>query len=695
MNRYFLRIGIVMVIFLMFNSSRPIGDEKEKEKVLAGVILHSLAAGHYQQKNLDDKFSKNAFEAYLKSLDYNKRFFTIQDVDKLRKSQFHIDDEIKNGNYDLMKMSYALLKKRVDEVEVLNKAILSKPFTFTLKEQIETDPEKYDFPSNKKELDESWRKYLKFQTLIRITELQKEDAKKKEQDPAYSLKSFEKLEEEAREKVQKSQDSWFKRLKQLNESDHLAIYLNSILSTYDPHSNYFPPKAKENFDIQLSGQLEGIGATLMEKDGYIKVEKIVPGSASWKQGELKAGDVILKVAQAVEEPVDIVNMRLDDAVQLIRGKKGTEVRLTVKKVDGSTKVVPIIRDIVVLEETYAKSAVLENGIRAGYIKLPQFYADFNNSGGRSCAQDVKNEIEKLQNDQIQGLVIDLRNNGGGSLRDVVEMAGLFIEKGPIVQVRSSNGALEILEDHDPKIQYNGPLIIMVNELSASASEILAAAMQDYDRAVIVGSSSTYGKGTVQRMVDLDMLIPAGLNDVKPLGAMKLTTQKFYRINGGATQLKGVIPDIKLPDDFSYLKVGEKELDYPMVWDEIKPVYYKDWKDAPVLKTLNAKSSARVDTSKVFNKIDMNAKRLKKNSEKTIFSLNLTEYQADQEQFEAESKQFENMFVNIENFQVNVLKQEMAEVKADTSRAASMNAWHSEIKKDVYINEAMHILKDMQ
>jgi carboxyl-terminal processing protease len=695
MNRYFSRIGVVLVIFLVFNSSKPIGDEKEKEKILAGVILHSLAAGHYQQKNLDDAFSKNAFDAYLKSLDYNKRFFTVQDVDKLRKSQYHIDDEIKNGNYDLMKMSYTLLKKRIAEVEVLNKSILSKAFTFTAKEQIETDPDKYDFPTNKKEMEESWRKYLKFQTLIRITELQKEEDKLKENEASYSPKSFEVIEQEAREKVQKSQDTWFKRLNQLNETDHLAIYLNSILSTYDPHSNYFPPKAKENFDIQLSGKLEGIGATLMERDGYIRVEKIVPGSASWKQGDLKAGDLILKVAQAVDEPVDIVNMRLDDAVQLIRGKKGTEVRLTVKKVDGTIKVVPIIRDIVVLEETYAKSAVLKNGIKAGYIKLPQFYADFNNSGGRSCAQDVKEEIKKLQDDQIQGLVIDLRNNGGGSLRDVVEMAGLFIEKGPIVQVRGSNGVMEILEDHDPKVQYKGPLIIMVNELSASASEILAAAMQDYDRAVVVGSASTYGKGTVQRMVDLDMLIPAGLDEVKPLGAIKLTTQKFYRINGGATQLKGVIPDVVLPDDYSYLKVGEKELNYPMVWDEIKPVFYKDWKEAPNLKMLNAKSKARIDTCEIFNRIDMNAKRLKRNSEKTVFSLNLSEYQAEQKNFEEESKQFENMFVSIDNLEVEVLKKELSSLKADTSKAARVQAWHTEIKKDVYVNEAMHILQDMQ
>lgn len=695
MKKYLLNSLLFLFIALVFNSSHPSGDEREKEKVLAGVILHSLVAGHYQQKDIDDKFSSNAFEAYLKNLDYNKRFFTQADIDKLKKSEYRIDDEFKDGNYDLMKLSFGMLQKRVEEVQSLYKDILSKPFDFTLNENIETDPEKYDFAKSRKGLEEIWRKYLKFQTLIRLNELEQDEEKKLEKDASYKVKSLEILEKEAREKVQKSQETWFKRLNRLNETDHLAIYINAILSTYDPHSNYFPPKAKENFDIQLSGQLEGIGATLLEKDGYIKVEKIVPGSASWKQGDLKSGDIILKVGQAEDEPVDIVNMRLDDAVQLIRGKKGTEVRLTVKKVDGSIKIIPITRDIVVLEETYAKSAILENGMKAGYIKLPQFYADFNNTGGRSCAVDVKNEIDRLSKENIQGLVLDLRNNGGGSLRDVVEMAGLFIEKGPIVQVRSSNGALEILEDYDPQIQYKGPLIILVNELSASASEILAAAMQDYERAVIVGSNSTYGKGTVQRMVDLDMLIPPGFSEVKPLGAMKLTTQKFYRINGGATQLKGVTPDIILPDDFSLLDVGEKELDYPMPWDEIKPVYYKDWRNRPNINMLEQKSHQRIDTSMVFNKIELNAKRLKKNSDKTTFTLNLKEYQEEQEELQKESKQFEKIFEGLHDFDVTMLESEKAILQSDTSKAARLEAWHDEIKKDIYVFEAMRILHDMK
>ncbi len=690
-----ISVFVFISVLFVFNASMPSGEgNKDKDKVLAGVILHSLVAGHYQQREINDDFSKKAFDAYLKNIDYNKRFFTRQDIDKLKKWEYRVDDEFKAGNFDLMKSSYALLKKRIEEAEGIYQQILSKPFDFTADEKIETDPEKYDFPGNRKELEESWRQYLKFQTLIRLNELEKEQAKKAETEENFTLKSLEELEKEAREKVLQSQTTWFKRMKQLNETDYQAIYINSILSAYDPHSNYFPPKAKENFDIQLSGQLEGIGATLMEKDGYIKVEKIVPGSASWKQGDLKAGDIILKVGQAADEPVDIVNMRLDDAVQLIRGKKGTEVRLTVKKVDGSIKIVPITRDIVVIEETYAKSAVLENGIRAGYIKLPQFYADFNNNGGRSCSRDVRMEIEKLTAEKIEGLILDLRNNGGGSLRDVVEMAGLFIEKGPVVQVRSSDGTLEILEDYDAKVQYKGPLVILVNELSASASEILAAAIQDYERGVVVGSASTYGKGTVQRMVDLDMLVPPAYNSVKPLGAMKLTTQKFYRINGGATQLKGVASDIVLPDEYAYMKVGERELEHPMPWDEIKPVYYKDWKDVPAIKTLDKKSHERVDTSSVFKKIDQNARRLKKTSERSQFPLNLQAYQEEQNMLEAESKQFENLFGAIDGFNVDMIRAEVSAMESDTAKVNRVKVWHSEIKKDVYVYEAMKILNDM-
>lgn len=686
---------LVALIFFTFNSSilAPAGGD-EKETILAGAILHSLVAGHYQQKEINDDFSEKAYQLFLKSLDYNKRFFTKQDLNKLNRYEKSIDDEFKTGSYELMKSAFIQLDKRIREAEVLTEKVLSSPFDFTVEDYLETDPDKYDFPEDKKEWEARWKKYLKFQTLVRLNDLLEEQEKaqnKKEKEASFEEKSYEDLEKEARQKVKRSQENWIRRMNQLNETDKLAIYLNAVLSTYDPHSNYFPPRAKENFDIQLSGQLEGIGATLLEKDGYIKVQKIVPGSASWRQGDLKAGDIILKVAQGEEEPVDIVNMRLDDAVQLIRGKKGTEVRLTVKKMDGNTGIIPIVRDIVELEETYAKSAIINN--KVGYIKLPQFYADFNHSGGRSCAVDVANEIEKLKKDSVSGIILDLRNNGGGSLKDVVEMAGLFIEKGPVVQVRASNGALEVLEDRNPSIQYKGPLTILVNELSASASEILAAAMQDYHRAVIIGSHATYGKGTVQRMVDLDMIVSPVYSSMMPFGAIKLTTQKFYRINGGATQLKGVASDVVLPDDYTYLKVGENELDYPMPWDEIKPVYFKKWKNNFDLATIKADSKARMDTSSIFKKINQNALRLKNNSEITRFPLQLEKYTEQQEKLEKNSKKYKNILHPIPSLEVSPLQSEILP-SSDTAAVARQKEWFNDIKKDVYIFEATKVLHDM-
>ncbi|RZK27879.1 MAG: tail-specific protease, partial [Hymenobacter sp.] len=374
-------------------------------------------------------------------------------------------------------------------------------------------------------------------------------------------------------------------------SETLANYANTIANTYDPHTEYFAPKDKEEFDYQLTGRLEGIGATLREKDGLIYIEEIVPGSASFRQGQLKKGDAILRVAQGATEPVSIEGWHTAKAVTLIRGKKGTEVRLTVKKPDGSTKIIPIIRDVVINEETYAQSAIINDpsGKKIGYLRLPGFYADFNNNGGRSSADDVKKELAKLNAEGAQGIVFDLRTNGGGSLTDAVEMAGLFMPSGPMVQVHDSRGVTNVLNDKDPRVQYTGPLVVLVNKYSASASEILAAAVQDYKRGIIMGSTSTYGKGTVQRVVDLDETLPAELNALKPFGSLKFTMQKFYRVTGASTQFKGVASDIVLPDVYSYLDQGEKESDYPLKWDEIKPASFRPWDNQPNYTKLEASS----------------------------------------------------------------------------------------------------------
>ncbi|RMG61913.1 MAG: tail-specific protease, partial [Bacteroidetes bacterium] len=571
---------------------------------------------------------------------------------------------------------------------------------FSVNETFDSDVEHMPYAKNEAEIRERWRLALKYQTLSRlVNKLERQEKAQEEGNPEeVEMKSFALLEEEARQQVRKTYAEYFRRLERMDIADRRSDYLNAIAAVYDPHTNYFPPKDKEDFDISMSGRLEGIGATLREENGFIKVMSIVPGSASARQGQLEVNDKILKVAQGAEEPVDVVGMALDEAVKMIRGPKGTEVRLTIQKIDGSEMIVPIVRDIVVLEETYAKSVILENGQsadRIGYIHLPKFYVDFQDPQGRRCATDVAMELEKLQADGIDGLVLDLRDNGGGSLQDVVEMAGLFFDYGPVVQVKSRDDVPTILSDRDRKVHYDGPLVIMVNAFSASASEILAAAIQDYDRGVIVGSPHTFGKGTVQRFVNLDNYIRGG-DEIKPLGEMKLTTQKFYRINGGATQLRGVESDIVLPDAYSLLEMGEKDQAYCMPWDEINPVGFKPW-DRPVsavLPDVQAASAARVAQSEFFQLTRENAERLKARQDQQQYPLELEAFRAERARTEAEAKRFQGIRPVFEDLEITTLSADVAHIEADSLRKKRIDTWHSNLRKDPYVYEAMEIVKDL-
>ena len=672
----------------------------KKEKVLLDILSKSLAVSHYEKAVYDKNFSQKLYNLYMKNLDVRKLFLLKDDVDKLSKYKNKLDAEIEETNYDFFDLSTQIMNARVKECEMFYQEILDKPFNFDEAETIETDPEKLDFSKNEKERHERWRKLLKYQTLIKLDDLlSKQEDAEKSKDTSYKVMKFSDLEQKAREKTGNDYKEYFHRLSMEDDNDHLSTYLNSYVGTFDPHSEYMPPKDKANFDIHMSGQLEGIGAQLYEQNGYIKVSHIVPGSPSWKDGELKAGDIILKVAQGELEPVSVVDMKIDDAVQMIRGKKGTEVKLTVKKPDGSIINVALIRDIVILEETYAKSSVLQldgSKSRIGYIYLPGFYADFNNRKGRRSAVDVAAELEKLKKDQVDGIILDLRNNGGGSLQDAIEMSGLFIKSGPIVQVKSRENEPYILTDRDPRIQYDGKLIVMVNTLSASASEILAAAMQDYGRAVLVGAPSTYGKGTVQTFIELDDIVSNSYSEMKPFGALKITIQKFYRIDGGATQLKGVIPDVILPDLYGALDLGEKELDNAMKWDEIRPADYTKWpipvSNLPEVKEL---SKERVLKNKTFNLISENSQRLKRQSDISEYSLNLKEYRAMQDKLKDDAKKFDKMLDNDTHLNASLCSDDYRAFEGDSIKMASAKLWSKDLKKDVYIEETLKIMSDIK
>ncbi|ALD21510.1 carboxy terminal-processing peptidase [Hymenobacter sp. DG25A] len=697
-----LKVGLyaflVSAVFVLASYKlyhRTTSRAPQKDEVLIKAMLQGLSAAHYQPEKIDDAFSKRVFDLYLKRVDYNKMFLLQSDIAQLRKYQSAIDEQARAGSHEFMDLTTQIMDQRVKDVQALYRDILSKPFDFTTEESVETDSDKMAFAADKAAQREQWRKFLKYETMVRISEMMDAQAKK---DPkvasAEPNPTPAKMEAEARKRVLKNYDDKFSDLLQNDANDRLALYANTIANTYDPHTEYFAPRDKESFDIAMTGRFEGIGASLGEKDGQIKVSEIIPGSASYRQGELKAGDIIMRVAQGAEEPVSVEGWRLDKAISLIRGKKGTEVRLTVKKPDGAIKVIPIIRDVVVIEETFAQSATInENGKKIGYLRLPTFYADFNDNGGRSSATDVRKELEKLQKEHVEGVVLDLRYNGGGSLQDAVEMAGLFIDSGPVVQVKGGQGAATVLNDRDPRVQYSGPLVIMVNKYSASASEILAAAIQDYKRGIIMGSASTYGKGTVQRIFDLDDVL-GDFSSLKPFGSLKLTTQKFYRINGGSTQFKGVVPDIVLPDAYSYLDQGEKESDYALKWDEIGAARYRTWNSPTLpLDKVKAKSQARVATNPSFKMVNEMVQRMRKRKDETMVSLKLAAFRTEQEKAKVESNRYDEIKKAAPTLAIAPLAADVQALGGDTVKVNRASRFTKNLKKDIDLTEAVAVIKD--
>ncbi len=503
---------------------------------------------------------------------------------------------------------------------------------------------------------------------------------------------FVQLEIEARESTLKNYTDFYERMADFDHSDWFATYLNSITEAYDPHTSYFPPRTKKQFDESLSGKLEGIGARLMQKNDYTKVSELISGGPAWRAGELEVGDIILKVAQGDEEPLDIVGMRLTDAIEFIKGPKGTEVRLTLKKIDGSIEVISIIRDIVEIEETFVKSSIIEkDGKKFGVINLPKFYIDFEDRESRNCAKDMALEIERLKEENIDGILIDLRNNGGGSLPAVIEMAGLFIKDGPIVQVKYKDEKPIVQKDRDKSILWDGPMVVLTNELSASASEIFAAAMQDYKRAVVIGSKQTYGKGTVQTVMDLNRYY----NYSEDLGGMTLTIQKFYRINGGSTQLEGVKPDVILPSRYTYMDIGEKEYDNPLPWDHIQKANYYQWDNYSNFDDAVINSINRINENPQFLLIDENAKWLKNVQDDNTVYLNYDAYKNDLDTHSEESKRYTDLSQYKTNLTFKSPLYEVPLIEIDSILGQKRTVWHTNLSNDIYIEEGLNILGDLK
>ncbi len=669
----------------------------DKDKLLIQIITFVLEQGHFDPIAIDNTFSENLYNHYIKAVDPVKRYFYDSDIKDFEKYKFLLDEQLKNNEITFFDVVHERLLKRIAEGEEIYKEVLSEPFDYTIDESYETDYDKTNFVKNKKEMRDRWRKLLKFSTISNYDDLLKQEELAKEFDPKYEMKSLEQIEKDARESTLKSVDiHYHDNIDDLKREDYFAMYVNSIVEEYDPHTYYLAPKNKEDFDQRMSGKLEGIGARLQKRMDYIKIVELISGGPAWRSKKLDVEDIILKVRQEYEEyPISIVGMRISDAIKYIKGPKGTKVILTIKKVNGTIKDVVITRDVVELVETYAKSSVVEkDGKKFGVINLPAFYVDFKDYKNVNAAKDVKREIEHLKEEGMEGLVLDLRNNGGGSLPTVVDMAGLFIKEGPIVQVRSTGEAKEILKDRDKSITWDGPLVILVNEISASASEIMAAAMQDYKRAIIIGGKQTYGKGTVQNVINLNNMLRN--NTSGDLGALALTTQKYYRINGGSVQLEGVKSDVEVPGRFSYIDVGEKDKENPLPWDEIDAAPFTPWENNYDYDTTVARSKERMSHNEQLRLIGENAKWVKSKIDETVYSLNYKKYDAENERNESEALKFEGISYYKTNLTFDSTTYEKSLFKKDTTDLKEKRErWHESLSQDVYIDEAINVLEDMK
>jgi carboxyl-terminal processing protease len=703
MSKKFIPVILVLTgasLFLAFQSQGRNGNDDNPKSKYAKVIRNVgilLEEGHYSPKKIDDNFSKLVLKKFTEELDNDKSIFLQSDMESFKKFDTKIDDEIHGSDLQSFFAVNDTYIKRRDESFVIINQLLQKPFEFSKDETVQFEREKLNFPKDEAERKEIWRKTIKYSVLARFVELQ-EDREKNKDKKDFKAKADSTLEREAREYVKKRMDRMVSTKKtHENVDENFSTFVNAITQTMDPHTDYFPPIDKRSFDESMSGKFYGIGAQLKEEDGKIKIATLIAGMPAERNGDIKIDDEIIKIGQGKAEPVDVTGYAVTDAVKLIRGaEKGSEVRLTIKKADGTIKVISLMRDEIKLEDTFARSAVINGDRKVGYIWLPEFYQDFQNPNGARCSNDVAREVEKLKAENVEGIIIDLRGNGGGSLSEVVKMAGLFIEEGPIVQVKGRDEKATVLRDRDKNVLYTGPLTVMVDEMSASASEIFAAAIQDYKRGIIIGSTSTYGKGTVQRNIPLT---PESDNPLfadkksEDLGALKLTLQKFYRINGGATQLKGVTPDIVLPDRLEYLKFREKDNSSALPWDEIPKAEYQPWTSTVSTDAVVNITYDQINKGSVFSKIKTNIDWLGTNSDKE-YSLNIEKYKEEQKEFKAAYKQLEELNKLPEDLKVKNLATDTVNINASKDKADRNKQWLKRLSGDIYINETVKVINNI-
>ena len=685
-----------VICFVSCNSISKNFESDDKDSLVIQLITYVLDQAHYLDVEISDDFSEKVFYSFLENIDPYKRYLYQSDIDILSKYKYEIDDSFNQPNLEFFNLAYEILIQRIDESKQISQEVLSKPFDFQLEETFNFDIEELQYVNSRIDLVERWRKLMKVYLIENYHDEIKEDERTFKKDSTFKLRSYSKIEIETREILNETMADYFVIMEEEFQRQHwFSIYLNSFVSQYDPNTSYLDPEDRDRFNIDMSGNYAGIGAVLRKKVDKIEITELISGGPAWRNNSLEKGDVILKVRQENEsEPVSIVGYRLADAVKLIKGEKGTNVFLTIKKVDGTVNEISIERDIVLLEETYIKSSLVEkDGNNYGIINIPKFYIDFENQDNRDAAKDLKIEINRLKEQGVQGLVIDLRNNGGGSLKTVVDMAGMFIESGPVVQVKYFDKEKQVLRDRDRSILWKGPLVILVNEGSASASEILAAAMQDYERAIIIGGNQTWGKGTVQNVFPLNRMVRG--NTKGDLGALRYTTQKYYRVNGGSVQLEGVKSDINLPFRYKYLDFGEKDSENPLQWDEIENINYQKWNSNFDFEFAIKNSQKRMKESEHLKLVDENAKWIKDIREKKIFNLNYQKFRSELE----ENIKTTDKFKKLDNFSLDYsfksLPYETQMIDNDSILGTKRERWHKSLNKDIYIGEALNVLSDLR
>ena len=695
MKKIFITLFVSLTfIFISWKYHEVKFDDPNKDKLLIELLKYVLEKGHYQSQDINDQLSIKVFNSYLEMIDPQKKYFLNSDFKEFKKYEKLIDDQWLNYDLTFFNLTHDRLVQRINEVELFLPSLFKKTFEFDSDEKINVDFENLSFPKNDNERKERWRKQLKF-SMLDLYDIKILDQKKLiESNSDYVKKSNSDLLNESLEIVNDNINDIFDLMNDLERKDWFSNYVNSFVTQYDPHTVYFKPEDKDRFDVNISGRFDGIGARLQKRDGGIEIVQIILGGPLWKDKKIEAGDEIIKVGEPGKDPVNVIGMRIDDAIKLIKGPKGTVVELTVRrKVDNEIKTFPITRDEVVLEESYAKSTLIKKDNKTyGLITLPKFYVDFNDYKEINCASDVKKEIINLKKEGIEGLVLDLRNNGGGALQTVVDMTGLFIETGPIVQVKSIGNRKKVLYDKDPSVFWDGPLVILVNQMSASASEIMAAALQDYERAVVIGSDNTFGKGTVQNVLDLNRFLS---NSDFDLGALKITTEKFYRINGGSVQLKGVESDIVTPNTYSHIEIGEADEKNPLKWDQIDKAQFRKWDGYYNLESVINDSKLRISKNELFSLIDQNAKWFSERRKNKSYSLNYNTFKNDQKNNKLKLKKFDRIKDYNNNLNFNLLSDQSSKIKDSEEYKENRKRWHNSLKSDIYINESINVLLNLK